>query len=408
MIDRRTAQARGMAARRSSEAGYAYILALGIIMATIIASQVVLENLVTQGRRQREEETIWRGKQWARAIRLYYHKTGHYPQSIDDLQTGVPDVHFLRAAAVKDPMEPDDGSWRLIYVNSQGQIIGSVRYATLQQMALLDLGNGQMPGMQSLLPGAVSAASLSSISSGSSTGNTGVFSSSDNSTGGTNDTNNAGGTNGANGSQAPGGSASVGGTSGQSSQGAQGAAPPGDTSSAQNPAGSTDNSAAPGGQQDSGSTEMPSFGQGQSASTFGSSGPNAPGQNPLAQLTQLQPTGPVDGPVPGAFLTGVGIPTAIDRKSIRVYKGGKKYKDWEFIWNPLEDQAQALQQGLAGQGQGVLPGQTQPGQNSGAGASASPFGGGTTPGAAPGANPFGMPPDSGSTNTGAPGSPNQQ
>ena len=164
MSHRHTAKERRGGARRSSEAGYAYILAMGIILAVIIGSQVILENLVTQGRREREEETIWRGNQWARAIRLYYHKTGHYPQTIDDLETGVPDVHFLRASAIKDPMEPDDGSWRFIYVNSTGQIIGSVRYATLQQMALLDLNNGKMPGTQSLLPGAVSAASLSSMS----------------------------------------------------------------------------------------------------------------------------------------------------------------------------------------------------------------------------------------------------
>ena len=130
---------------------------------------------------------------------------------------------------------------------------------------------------------------------------------------------------------------------------------------------------------------MPSFGQGQPASTFGS--PEAGTQNAiaLAQLTQLKPTGPVDGPVPGAFLTGVGIPTAIDQNSIKIYHQGKKYKDWEFIWNPLEDQAQALQQGLgAAQGQN-----TQPGQSTGS----SVFG----------ANPFGA-----STGAGAPGSTSPQ
>ncbi|HEX4076349.1 MAG TPA: hypothetical protein VHX49_13185 [Candidatus Acidoferrales bacterium] len=385
-----TAKAQDRGRRSSSEAGYAYILALAIIVAVIIGSQVVLENMITQGRRQREQETIWRGKQWARAIRLYYHKTGHYPQSTDDLETGVPDVHFLRASAIKDPMEPDDGSWRFIYVNSTGQIIGSVRYATLQQMALLDLNNGQMPGTQSLLPGAVSAASLSSLN-----GSTGASDNDSTSTTDTNSTNNATNTNGA-ANGATGGSASVGGTN---SQNPQGTAPPGDASS--NPQGSTDNSAAPGGQQNSGFTGMPSFGQGQSASTFGSSGSNTPGQNtnPLAQLMQLQPTGPVDGPVPGAFLTGVAIPVAIDQNSIRIYHGAKKYKDWEFIWNPLEDQAQALQQGLQGAAQGVLPGQTQPGQTSGSSSPATnPFG-----------NSFGAG-SSGATGTSSPGpgSTNQQ
>ncbi len=349
----------GLNARsRPSEAGYAYIMVLALTVAMIIGSQVVLENLVTQGRRQREEQTIWRGNQWARAIRLYYHKTGHYPQSIDDLQTGVPDVHFLRASAIKDPMDPDDGSWRFIYVNSTGQIIGSVRYATLQQMALLDLNNGQIPGTQpSTIPGAVSAASLSSISNDSGdTGNSGTSS------------DNSGAANGA--SPGPGGSASVGGTNGQNPQGTS---PPGDTSS-QTPPGSTGNSASPGAASQNPNLNDTTFGQGQSASTFGSPQSGAQDANALEQLMQLKPTGPVDGPVPGAFLTGVGVPTAIDRTSIRIYHGGKKYKDWEFIWNPLEDQAQALQQGLgAAQGQGVLPGQSTVGGANGA----NPFGNST-------------------------------
>jgi hypothetical protein len=371
------ANVRASVTRRSPEAGYAYIMALGIVMAVIIGSQVVLENLVTQGRRQREEETIWRGNQWARAIRLYYHKTGHYPQSIDDLETGVPDVHFLRASAIKDPMEPDDGSWRFIYVNSTGQIIGSVRYATLQQMALLDLNNGQIPGTQaSALPGAVSAGSLSSMFSDNN--NAGNFG---NSSGGPGGANSAG--------SGPGGGASVGGTTGQSPQGNS---PSGDASS-ETPSESTDNSAGAGAPQDSSSNETSAFGQGQSASTFGSSGSNALGQNanPLAQLMQLQPTGPVDGPVIGAFLTGVGIPTAIDQESIRIYHGGKKYKDWEFIWNPLEDQAQALQQGLGAQGQAAQPGQTQSGQSPGA--NTNPFGNSIGTGSAGSTSPQSSPPE---------------
>jgi len=363
---RRTHRPQGRAdiRRRSSESGYAYIIAMALIVATIIGSQVVLENLITQARRQREQETIWRGNQWARAIRLYYHKTGHYPQTIDDLETGVPDVHFLRASAIKDPMDPDDGSWRFIYVNSTGQIIGSVRYATLQQMALLDLNNGQIPGTQpSTIPGSVSAASLSSIS--------------------TDNSNNSDNGN----SAASGDNSGTPNSGGQNAGGTNGTSSPGGTSSPASsaPSGSTDNSAAGSPSQNSNLSEMPSFGQGQPASTFGS--PEAGTQNAtaLAQLTQLKPTGPVDGPVPGAFLTGVGIPTAIDQNSIKIYHQGKKYKDWEFIWNPLEDQAQALQQGLgAAQGQA-----TQPGQSTGS----SVFG----------ANPFGA-----STGAGAPGSTSPQ
>ena len=82
----------------------------------------------------------------------------------------------------------------------------------------------------------------------------------------------------------------------------------------------------------------------------------------LAALAALKPTGPVDGPVLGGFITGVA--STVDRPSIRVYNGGKKYNQWEFIWNPVEDQAKAVQQGLN-------PGGTmlgQPGQAIGTGA----------------------------------------
>jgi hypothetical protein len=73
-------------------------------------------------------------------------------------------------------------------------------------------------------------------------------------------------------------------------------------------------------------------------------------------MAQLKPTGPVDGPVLGAFLTGVA--SKQDAPSLKVYHGGKKYINWEFIWNPLEDQAAAMQQqagnaGSTGIGQNV-------------------------------------------------------
>jgi len=75
----------------------------------------------------------------------------------------------------------------------------------------------------------------------------------------------------------------------------------------------------------------------------------------------------------GAFITGVC--SKVDRPSVKIYHGGKKYNQWEFIWNPLEDQAQAMQQGLNGMQQ--QPGQM--GQVSGAGGiGGSAFGTGNT------------------------------
>lgn len=272
--------------RRSRESGYAYLLALFMVLALIISSQTLLENLATQGRRMREQQTIWRGEQVERAIRLYYHKTGHYPQTFDDLQSGLPELHFLREEALKNPMNKTDGTWRFIYVNATGQIIGSVKYATLQQMAILDLNHGKFPPV---MPGAVSASSLTSSSN-------------------------------------------------QASQNGLSSSP-----------------------------------------LSGAAGGLGQPENPLAAL---KPTGPVDGPVVGAFLTGVAGKT--DAKSLIIYHGGKKYLDWEFIWNPIEDQARAMQQ-QGGSSNGLLPGMTNlPGLPTGlAGPGTSPASGAGAPGTPP-------------------------
>jgi len=259
-----------------------------LVLVMIIGSQVALRNLYTQGRRMREDDMIWRGNQYSRAIRLYFRKTGHYPQSLDDLKTGLPELSFLRYAAYKDPTNSgEDGAWRLIYVNASGQIIGSVRYATLQQMALMDLNGGKIPTTP--IAGSIGTP-VASMGLGS-------------------------------------------GPSGANNPNAQSTAPGGNAT----PPGSTpDNSA--GGSQTPNSGQTPSSDQTSSSS------------QPVNPLSLLKPTGPVDGPVLGAFLTGVGGGTKSDAPSIKVYNFGKKYKDWEFIWNPLEDQARAAQQALSGGG----------------------------------------------------------
>jgi hypothetical protein len=106
----------------------------------------------------------------------------------------------------------------------------------------------------------------------------------------------------------------------------------------------------------------------------------------LAAMALLKPTGPVDGPVLGGFLTGVACTQ--DASSQKYYHGGKKYINWEFIWNPLEDAAAAMQQQMGGAAAGAAGGSLGL-------PIANPFGGGpvANPGSNPGANPSGnMPP----------------
>jgi hypothetical protein len=331
-------------------------MALFLVVALLVTSQVAVENILTTGRRQREEEMIWRGQQFVRAIRLYYRKTGHYPSTLDDLKKGMPELHFLRYAAHKDPMKSDDErAWRFIYVNAAGQIIGSVRYATLQQMAILDLNGGKIPGLkqgdQSGQPG-VPVSALADQSANSSTPDQ---QNAQNSQGQPNQQNSASST------PVPGSSGTTPDNSGNAANAAQ------NSTSQQT------------GANPQGATPTPTSNPGTPVAPGGIN-TNMNNQS-LAALAALKPTGPVDGPVLGAFLTGVG--SAVDKPSIRVYNGGKKYNQWEFIWNPVEDQARAVQQGLTNPG-GMSPG--QPGQAIGTGAAGTLSNPGGTPGMGTGLN----------------------
>ncbi len=350
----------------SDESGYAYLMALFMVLMVIVGSIVVLTNAATEGQRQREEEMMWRGNQYVRAIKLYYRKVGHYPQNLDDLEKGVANIHFLRQA-YKDPMNKnEDGKWRFIYTNATGQIIGSVRYATMQQMAFLDLNGGIIPGApasDSSQDSNVTPVPQPDQGTSSSNGNCPPST-------GTSGTGNPGIGNPGTGNPGLGsgpGSSGIGATNSlnadqSQSSSSQAVCPPnqGQTSNPQQGGGLL------GGLQ----------GQGQGQMGGAQLGGNLQAAQ-LQMLAQMKPTGPVDSPVIGGFIVGVGGGTKEDTKSVKVYKHAKKYKDWEFIWNPLEDQARAIQQGmnqagLLGQpgGLGLQPGQlggpgstsTSPGQ----------------------------------------------
>lgn len=130
-------------ARRSNlEAGFSLLYAMFLLATMIILASAAVPNVLIQGRRQLETDMIWRGEQYERAIGLFYRKTGRYPTSMDDLLKGVNGVHFLRKT-YKDPMNSPDGTWRLIYVGPNGQLIGSVRRTNLMQLP----GGAPNPGL---------------------------------------------------------------------------------------------------------------------------------------------------------------------------------------------------------------------------------------------------------------------
>lgn len=137
--------------RRCAQGGYALVVLVGMTTILLIGVMAAAPNLLTQGRRERELEMIWRGKQYARGVKMYYRKMNRFPQSLDDLtkpKTGS--IRFMRQA-YKDPMNPkEEGEWRLIYVGPSGQLIGSLKpHQALQIPGATPAGNlagGTAPG----------------------------------------------------------------------------------------------------------------------------------------------------------------------------------------------------------------------------------------------------------------------
>ncbi|HEV2287627.1 MAG TPA: hypothetical protein VGR81_01600 [Candidatus Acidoferrales bacterium] len=259
---------------------------------------------------------IWRGEQYQRAVGIFYRKFGRFPTSVDDLlksQNGGP--RCLREA-YKDPMNKEDGSWRFIYVTPTGQLIGSVQYTSLQQMAFVD--------QQRKLGITSGSATLTGAPTGNSSG--------DNSTDGLVS------------QGAALGSGGVGPTPGSPLaqalqtllQGQNGQSP---TPNAPN---------TPNGSPTNGQQTTPSFFD-QGALT-GSTGPTG-GMNISESST---PQTDDSGQVMGGFI--IGVASKIAKSSIKVYKGGTTYKQWEFIFNPLE-QVQTISGGSIGPS---VPGSQQP------------------------------------------------
>jgi hypothetical protein len=116
----------GSSLYRRRQRGYALLMVCFMVAVLVIMTAAAAPAILTEGRRAKEAELIWRGEQYARAVRLYYRKHGRFPQSFEDLTDPKGQIRFLRRAYA-EPMNRKDGSWRLIYVGPNGQLIGSVK-----------------------------------------------------------------------------------------------------------------------------------------------------------------------------------------------------------------------------------------------------------------------------------------
>ena len=271
------------------QSGFALLILVFFTALMLIAAMAAAPRILTEAKRQKEQEMIWRGNQYVRGVKLYYRKMGRFPTTVDDLtkpKTGS--LRFMRQA-YKDPMNTGDGSWRLIYVGPAGQLIGSLKPPKTLQIP------GAGPGL---------GASASSVATASTQ---------------------------AGGSSAFGSSSAFGG--GQTMGGA-GANPQ------------------PGGQQNGAQTNPPGNpqnggeGAGQNAGQPGQPGTSADGTaagtdangNPVAGDATSTPEGtaPAEAPtIIGGNIIGVG--SKISARSVIVYDKAKNYHLFEFIWDPSKD-----------------------------------------------------------------------
>jgi type II secretory pathway pseudopilin PulG len=97
--------------RRSSEDGYTLIAVMILLAIFVITLAVAVPKVAESIQRDRDLETMHRGKQYIRAIQLYYRKFHAYPPNMDALVKSN-EIRFLRKKYVDPTTGKDD--WKPI------------------------------------------------------------------------------------------------------------------------------------------------------------------------------------------------------------------------------------------------------------------------------------------------------
>ncbi len=109
--------------RRSSESGYSLVVLVIAVTVLNIMVAAMLPLWSTAIKREKEEELIFRGFQYAEAIRVFHQRYQNYPTKLEQLLEVKP--RCIRQLW-KDPMT-EDGKWGLIFQNQpQGPLQGQL------------------------------------------------------------------------------------------------------------------------------------------------------------------------------------------------------------------------------------------------------------------------------------------
>jgi len=115
------------ARRRRRDSGAMLLAVLFMMAIMVIVAMAVAPSFVQQMKRDREEEMIHRGTEYARAIKKFYKKFGRYPANLEQLDN-TNQIRFLRRR-FKDPMTKD-GQWKLLHYTDIQVLTGGAMMGT--------------------------------------------------------------------------------------------------------------------------------------------------------------------------------------------------------------------------------------------------------------------------------------
>jgi type II secretory pathway pseudopilin PulG len=99
---------------RSKESGYVLLAVMLTLLLMLIALSVEAPRIAQQIKRDKEEELIHRGKDYATAVKRFVHKNGgRYPASVEQLEN-TNHIRFLRKKYV-DPIT-GESDWKMVHV----------------------------------------------------------------------------------------------------------------------------------------------------------------------------------------------------------------------------------------------------------------------------------------------------
>ncbi|MGP8253950.1 MAG: type II secretion system protein [Terracidiphilus sp.] len=328
--------------RKSSEDGYTLLAVIFLLAILTVAMSVAVPRMTRSIQRDREVETMHRGKQYIRAVQLYYRKFHAYPPSMDAL-VKTNEIRFLRKKYI-DPMTGKD-DWKPLMFgqNKQPIVFGFFGQPMATGSTLAGIGASGGNGISGLSGGSncppSTSGTLGSIFGSQQCQSTPTTPSS---------------------------------TSGQGAT----------TDSNGNPI-SGSGSGAAGATTDSNGNPISGSGSGTASATTDANG------NPIqgAGTNGLSSTGITAGQTfGGAGIIGV---TPVSAKaSLLIYKKKNHYNEWEFDYDPMMEQMM-MQGGNTGMIGTPASNMSNPIGNSGFGSTNNTFGGGQT-----GNPPFGSGPGS--------------